>query len=593
MGHADLHSRRHDRRPQVGRGAGIGAGLLLFILHAATILAQGPLPAPSGLAMLLEETNGDFLLNNARIWWQRVEGATAYRIELTREGDATALSTFNVNQPATAWVEARPSLGGSLTVYDYDPLVAQVQARNAEGEFGEGSSVTATLAVRVSPRGDANGDRSVDLGDALAVLFYLFGRQIELSPYAVQYAADADGNRTVGIEDAIFLLNALFMEGPLPQDAPPRATVNHMLIGAFHGNTAIQPMYSSMVDVKAFELWQKRKQAVVNLFSPWTQTGADQLFVTQLPNIWANGNVPMITWEPHPGGEESSVEVRAAGGEFDAYFRSWAGRLKTWLKGPDKKFGDEAGGPELDPTASADNRRCYIRLGHEMNGWWTPWNAATGNNSPNDFKAMWVRVHDILVAENRLDSNHVQWVWCVNNVDSDSETGTVKFPAERYYPGDDYVDWVALDGYNWGLSQTWSNLWMLPPVVFNDSFASNRMLTRLAALAPTKPVAVAEYGSTSIDSRTQPLSNVVRKNQWLTATLSYLLTSKVRMAVYFSLDKETDWAIYSGALGRGDETVAGRKGYSAYRQAVGSSLFISPAGGNPRILTDEEFRGEW
>jgi beta-mannanase len=33
---------------------------------------------------------------------------------------------------------------------------------------------------------------------------------------------------------------------------------------------------------------------------------------------------------------------------------------------------------------------------------------------------------------------------------------------EKVYPGDAYVDWVALDGYNWGtaISGTGGNRWM-------------------------------------------------------------------------------------------------------------------------------------
>lgn len=37
----------------------------------------------------------------------------------------------------------------------------------------------------------------------------------------------------------------------------------------------------------------------------------------------------------------------------------------------------------------------------------------------------------------------------------------------RYYPGDEYVDWVSMDGYNVAKAESWSH-WMEPVEVFGD-----------------------------------------------------------------------------------------------------------------------------
>lgn len=54
--------------------------------------------------------------------------------------------------------------------------------------------------------------------------------------------------------------------------------------------------------------------------------------------------------------------------------------------------------------------------------------------------ALWRYVHDIFKAQH---ATNVAWVWSA----SDAGTKMVDF-AKPYYPGDDYVDWIALNGYN-------------------------------------------------------------------------------------------------------------------------------------------------
>ena len=254
------------------------------------------------------------------------------------------------------------------------------------------------------------------------------------------------------------------------------------LLGVYYGNQGWK-----MDQVQALESWQGKKHAVVNLFTDWTGTTKvmNNLFGQQLPNIWSNGNVPMITWEPFTGGSTATdIEVRIAGGQYDTYIKTWAGRLKVFLAGPDGLIGND------------DDRRVYIRFAHEMNGNWYPWSAALGGNSPASFIAMWRRVVGIFDGLG-LGATHVQWVWCVNHEDVGG------FSAEAYYPGDEFVDWVALDGYNWGRSETWSS-WKSPAECYDA------MLTRVRAIAGSKPLALTEFASTTSGG------SVAAKSQWIT-----------------------------------------------------------------------------
>ncbi|MDQ5853949.1 MAG: hypothetical protein M3380_18170, partial [Chloroflexota bacterium] len=242
----------------------------------------------------------------------------------------------------------------------------------------------------------------------------------------------------------------------------------------------------------------------------------------------------------------------------------WAERLKIFLSGPDGVYG------------SADDRRAYLRLGHEMNGNWYPWSAAVGNNSPADYVRMWQRVKGIFTAKG-MESTRLQWVWSVNNTDS------AAFTAEAYYPGNTYVDWVAIDGYNWGTSQPWSS-WQAPAAVYGN------MLGRLRAIS-TRPVAITELASSTALGGGM---SVAAKAQWITDVYAYVQANGVRMVAWFNADKETDWAMFGGSNGSGVYKAGSTtyKMYAAYKSAVGSKSVVGANLSNARLLTDAQFAGQ-
>ncbi len=333
------------------------------------------------------------------------------------------------------------------------------------------------------------------------------------------------------------------------------------LLGVYYGNQGWK-----MDQVRAMERWQGKKNATVLLFTNFCDRAMNNLFSQQLPNIWNNGNVPVITWEPYhctASATPTDIEVRIAKGGYDTYIRTWADRLKGWLSGPDGVYGN------------TDDRRAYVRLAHEMNGDWYPWSAAVGSNSPADYQQMW---HTVRAKFTGVDGSHLQWVWTVNHVDVGG------YAAEAYYPGHDEVDWVAIDGYNWGTSQSWST-WQTPQYVFDN------MLGRLRSLASAKPLAITEGASSTT---TTSGINSTGKSQWIADMFTYANTQNVRMLVWFNEDKETDWAIFGGSNGDGTY-VDGRtryKVFSAYQTAVSNSNFVGSTHGAPRLLTDAQFAGQ-
>jgi mannan endo-1,4-beta-mannosidase len=330
------------------------------------------------------------------------------------------------------------------------------------------------------------------------------------------------------------------------------------LTGIYYGNQGFK-----MQQVQDFEAWTGKKNAVLNMFQSWCATQNTDLFTTQLPNVWANGNVPMITWEPfycNDADTPADVATRTAAGQYDSYLNDFADQLKVWLAGNDGVY------------ATGDDRRIYIRLAHEMNGNWYPW---SGN--PADFISMWRHVKSIFESKG-LDISHVQFMWIVNVGDKGN------FTAEQYFPGAGYVDWVGMDGYN---AYTTAD-WLEPPNRYDT------MIARLRALT-TKPISIAEVG---VMTNTAAGMNLTAKSDWMKSFFAYLQTkSEIKMFVYFNKDLATtqDYCVMGGANGPDTFSISGRsyKAYSAYKAGVASSSVIPGDVTNARLLTDAQFSGQF
>jgi beta-mannanase len=162
-----------------------------------------------------------------------------------------------------------------------------------------------------------------------------------------------------------------------------------------------------------------------------------------------------------------------------------------------------------------------IRFAHEMNGDWYPWAEGVNGNQSGDYVAAWQHVHDVVAA---TGATNVQWVWSPNV----PYWGSTDLAG--LYPGAAYVDVVALDGYNWGTSQSWSS-WVAPQDLFGPGIA------QLRTLAPGKPILIAETAASELGGS---------KAAWNADLVSYLAAQPDVMGfVWFHLQKEADWRINS------------------------------------------------
>lgn len=61
--------------------------------------------------------------------------------------------------------------------------------------------------------GDANGDRRINVGDAVFLINYVFKSGAEPSP---KCAGNANGDSSINVGDAVYLINHVFKGGPSP-----------------------------------------------------------------------------------------------------------------------------------------------------------------------------------------------------------------------------------------------------------------------------------------------------------------------------------------------------------------------------------------
>lgn len=121
---------------------------------------------------------------------------------------------------------------------------------------------------------------------------------------------------------------------------------------------------------------------------------------------------------------------------IDSYLLSMTKAQGPWLQAacePDCGLKAVQAGAALDNWArslGALKRPLFLRWGSEMNGSWVRW-----HGNPSLYIAKWRLVHDVM---ERLAPNVVM-VWCPN--------ATPVPQIARYYPGDDYVDWVGVNSY--------------------------------------------------------------------------------------------------------------------------------------------------
>ncbi|MDN4612561.1 glycoside hydrolase family 26 protein [Arthrobacter burdickii] len=225
-----------------------------------------------------------------------------------------------------------------------------------------------------------------------------------------------------------------------------------------------------------------------------------------LEAVAARGATPVVTWEPWDpatGPDQTRFALSTiTAGHHDAYLQQWAGALRAYGK------------PVL------------LRFAHEMNSPWYPWGADTNGNAPADYVDAWRHVHDLFAD---AGATNVSWVWNPEAPACDS------LPLKAFYPGDGYVDVVALDAYNWGTTRE-NEAWRSARELFAEG------LRQLREVAPGIPIVIGETASTESGGS---------KAEWAEGLVAYLAAQPdVQAFIWFDYRKESDWRIDSSDASR-------------------------------------------
>lgn len=233
-------------------------------------------------------------------------------------------------------------------------------------------------------------------------------------------------------------------------------------------------------------------------------------------SLWNQGVMLHYTWEPWNTAlgvsDPNQIHLQdIINGTWDSYIRARGAEMAA------------AGVPIM------------VRWGHEFNGNWYPWGIANNSSNPALYVSAYRRVHDLVVA---AGATNVQWVWCFNN--SPTPNASYNDPAQSY-PGDAYVDWAGIDGYNWGLGPSWDpggNHWTSFDSMFASAYAQAR------TIAPRRPVMIGEVASSEDGGS---------KAQWLNDVSTVLQSGRypdLKLLVYFDQDKEELWSGTSSATAK-------------------------------------------
>lgn len=230
----------------------------------------------------------------------------------------------------------------------------------------------------------------------------------------------------------------------------------------------------------------------------WYQTFAEPIaYPSQLRAIGRLGTTPMITWDPiGPDGPIPLGDIAA--GRSDAYLRQAAATIRGY------------------------HRPVFVRFAHEMNLLTTIYRGSHPGDTAAGFAAAWRHVVELFRAEG---AGNARWVWSPN-IDCGG-----RCPFTAFFPGDRWVDWVGLDGYNVGTSASWSH-WTSLRDLFGDSY---RELAGLTA----KPMMIAETGSAEMGGS---------KARWIRTGLLQTVPQdlpRIRAVVWFDKRKEQPWQIDS------------------------------------------------
>ena len=300
----------------------------------------------------------------------------------------------------------------------------------------------------------------------------------------------------------------------------------------------------TLESVEKFQDLTAKPLAIVAFGSFW----ARQAFPTEKVGlIRAYGAVPLIFWSPwdapfdqnHGPDQYSLNEILA--GKWDAYIDQWAA--------------DAAKVPS----------QFFVSFACEMNGTWFPWSGwfygkgppVTGDPKipatwpgPETYKKAWRYVVDRARAQG---ATNILWVFQPNNYSYPLIPWNL---AAAYYPGPEYVDWLALSVYGKQYAkEDWCPFRLLLEWPYEE----------LCRLDPQKPVMLAEWGVAESHLPGE------EKGAWITSAFLEMTSRypRLKAAVFWHERWENEDGSYSNL-----RVNSSKASLQAYREGVANPFWL-------------------
>lgn len=221
----------------------------------------------------------------------------------------------------------------------------------------------------------------------------------------------------------------------------------------------------------------------------------------------------------------SATAYQIARGDCDNAIRRMAQLYKQWI-------------------STGGGRIAFLAPLPEMNGVnadgsvWTSYGGDAAN-----FKLAYQRIVNIF-SEEGVSRGQVWWVFAPNGWSKEGHE------FENYYPGSSLVDLVGFSSYNYGFCHVaipWQR-WETYDTLFTP------YLNRIQRMDPSKPIILAQTGTTAEYSRTGE-TNFQQKNNWLRQNYEYFAQQpQVFGILYYDYDQsswECNWRILPGTTYQG------------------------------------------
>jgi hypothetical protein len=321
-------------------------------------------------------------------------------------------------------------------------------------------------------------------------------------------------------------------------------------------------LVTDLDQLNAFECAVGKKHSVVKIYQAFWHGG---FWEDKADSILSRGMTEFLSLDPDidsslTEGDLNSCQVLS--GDYDSTIITFATQIKSWgqpllvstageMNGDWPRWaGAKNFGPDCTLTYTQAATNLYGHYGC------TDTNKIECADGPERYRDMYRYIHDTFAIT--VGVTNVTWVWVVNHESFPDETIYPWNVITNYYPGDNYVDVISVDGYNWGddgpggCQNNHDPGWK----TFDQTFSET--LTSLSITYPTKPFILGEFASVE---GTDPMS----KANWITDAYSRIRSDwpQIKAIVWYNLPGDCSFPVESSLTST-----------QAYRQAIADPYFI-------------------